>query len=63
MATQGKTLSITLPEQLVDYLDRGADGMGVSRSRYISTILLNWQEEKRGIMMKSDTEKKINGGK
>lgn len=61
MATQGKTISITIPEQLEEYMNKGAKEMGVSRSRYITTILLNWQSEKRGVMMEENSDAAKNG--
>ena len=41
-----KTISITIPEQLEEDLQREADNLGVSRSRFISNILLEWQKHK-----------------
>ncbi|MDP8268189.1 MAG: hypothetical protein P9L97_05620 [Candidatus Tenebribacter davisii] len=41
-----KTISITIPEQLVNLLQKEADEIGVSRSRFIGNILLDWQSKK-----------------
>ena len=41
----GKTISITLPVPLVEKLQEKADIKGVSRSRFISNLLLGWQEK------------------
>jgi hypothetical protein len=46
MVKQGKTISITIPEQLEIYISKRAKEIGVSRSRYIATTLLNWQANK-----------------
>ena len=40
-----KTISITIPDKLERDLQRKADDLGVSRSRFISNILLNWQSD------------------
>ena len=40
----GKTISVTLPEPLVDDLQTSADKVGVSRSRFIGNLLLKWQD-------------------
>jgi metal-responsive CopG/Arc/MetJ family transcriptional regulator len=40
-----KTISITIPDQLERDLKAGADKVGVSRSRFIGNILLEWQKE------------------
>ena len=40
-----KTISITIPEQLEDALKKQATSLGLSRSRYICNILLEWQKE------------------
>ncbi len=40
----GRSISVTLPIPLVDDLQKGADKVGISRSRFISNILLKWQE-------------------
>lgn len=39
-----KTISITIPEQLELELQKEADATGVSRSRFIGNILLEWQK-------------------
>lgn len=41
-----KTISVTIPEQLEEILQRDADELGLSRSRFICNILLEWQKEK-----------------
>jgi len=41
----GKTISITIPDQLEENLQKEADKLGVSRSRYIGNILLDWQKD------------------
>ena len=41
-----KTISITIPEKLENDLQTEADEIGVSRSRYIGNILLDWQEKR-----------------
>ena len=43
----GKIISVTIPLPLVDELQREADIVGISRSRFISNILLKWQEDKK----------------
>lgn len=44
MGKPGKTISVTLPLPLVDDLQNEADKIGISRSRYISNLLLKWQK-------------------
>ena len=39
------TISITIPEQLEEFLQKGADDSGISRSRKIGNILLAYQKE------------------
>jgi len=38
-----KTISITIPDQLEEALQEEAHLLGLSRSRFICNILLNWQ--------------------
>ena len=42
----GKTISITIPDPLEKELKNEAKVQGVSRSRFISNILLRWKENK-----------------
>ena len=42
-----KTISITIPMQLEKFLQKEADELGISRSRHIGNILLNYQERKQ----------------
>ena len=44
MSATGKSISITLPKPLVDDIEKGARKVGISRSRFISNLLLKWQE-------------------
>lgn len=44
-----KTISITIPEQLEEDLQTKADAIGISRSRFIGNILLDWQGMKGGL--------------
>jgi len=39
-----KTISITIPEQLEVKLQNCANEIGISRSRFICNILLEWQK-------------------
>lgn len=39
-----KTISITIPEKLVNDLQKEANEVGISRSRFIGNILLSWQK-------------------
>ena len=41
-----KTISITIPGQLEADLQKAANKLGVSRSRYIGNLLLEWQKIK-----------------
>lgn len=41
-----KTISITIPEKLEKDLQDQADKIGVSRSRFIGNLLLEWQKNK-----------------
>ena len=41
-----KTISVTIPEQLEELLKKEATSMGLSRSRFICNLLLEWQKEK-----------------
>jgi hypothetical protein len=41
-----KTISITIPKQLEESFQKEADNVGISRSRFICNILLQWQENK-----------------
>jgi len=43
---QGKTISITIPEQLEKELQKEANRLGISRSRHIGNILLKWSEDR-----------------
>jgi len=40
----GKTISITIPNQLEKKIQMSADKAGISRSRYIGNLLLQWGE-------------------
>ncbi len=42
-STKSTTISITIPEQLECQLKKRATKLGVSRSRFIGNILLDWQ--------------------
>lgn len=42
-----KTISVTLPEQLEEELQKEADRLQLSRSRFICNILLEWQKKNR----------------
>ncbi len=42
-----KTISITIPDQLEAKLQLSADKAGISRSRYIGNLLLQWGEHQR----------------
>ena len=39
-----KTISITIPEKLEHDLQKAANRIGISRSRFIGNLLLEWQE-------------------
>lgn len=39
-----KTISITIPEKLENDLQKQADKIGISRSRFIGNLLLEWQK-------------------
>lgn len=39
-----KTISITIPEKLEEDLQKQADKIGISRSRFIGNLLLEWQK-------------------
>jgi len=39
-----KTISITIPEKLEEDLQNQADKIGISRSRFIGNLLLEWQK-------------------
>lgn len=41
-----KTISITIPEKLEQDLQKHADKIGISRSRFIGNLLLDWQTKK-----------------
>ncbi len=41
-----KTISITIPEQLENKLQKSASELGISRSRFIGNLLLDWQRKK-----------------
>lgn len=41
-----KTISIVIPDLLEADLQKAADDLGISRSRYITNILLNWKENR-----------------
>ncbi len=40
-----KVISVTIPGPCVDDLQKAADKVGISRSRFISNVLLKWQTE------------------
>lgn len=44
----GKTISITIPNPLEKELKEESIKQGVSRSRFIGNILMNWSQEKTG---------------
>ncbi len=52
----GKTISITIPEKLEILLKEESVELGVSRSRYICNILLNWKEEKENKRREDNSE-------
>ena len=39
-----KTISITIPDKLESDLQKQADEIGISRSRFICNLLLEWQK-------------------
>lgn len=41
-----KTISITIPELLESDLQKQANKIGISRSRFIGNLLLEWQKKK-----------------
>lgn len=45
-----KTISITIPEQLENELQKDADILGISRSRFVCNILLEWQRKTRTLL-------------
>jgi len=45
-----KTISITIPLQLEEDLKKEAAKLGISRSRLIGNLLLDWQKDKRVII-------------
>jgi len=49
-----KTISITIPDKLVKNLQAEADEVGISRSRFIGNILLDWQEKRNAPTNKCD---------
>lgn len=52
-----KTISITIPDKLVLDLQREADEIGISRSRFIGNILLEWQTKRNLPTNKCDHQK------
>jgi hypothetical protein len=44
----GKTISITIPEQLEETLRKESEKVGISRSRFIGNLLLEWQKTIEG---------------
>lgn len=46
----GKSISITIPIPLVDQLQDAANMIGISRSRFITNLLLKWQERQQGFI-------------
>lgn len=42
-----RTISITIPEKLENDLQKQADKIGLSRSRFIGNLLLEWQVNQR----------------
>lgn len=48
------TVSVTLPDRLERDLQREADVIGISRSRYISNLLLDWQARTNKLTNKCD---------
>jgi len=40
----GITVSITIPEKLEKLLSEKADSLDISRSRFVSNLLLEWQQ-------------------
>ena len=42
-----KTISITIPEKLENDLQKQADKIGISRSRFIGNLLLEWQKKQK----------------
>jgi len=46
MAMTSKSITITIPEQLEEELTKEAIRLGISRSRFIGNLLLDWQKTK-----------------
>lgn len=44
--SKSQTISVTIPVILKDDLQKAADKIGISRSRFICNLLLQWQEIK-----------------
>lgn len=44
--TRGVTISVTIPKQLEIELQNNAIEVGISRSRFIANILMDWQQQK-----------------
>lgn len=40
-----RTISITIPDKLEEELQKKANNVGISRSRFIGNILLDWQRD------------------
>lgn len=49
MGKPGKSISVTLPKPLVEDLQKGANKVGISRSRFVSNLLLKWQETNKNL--------------
>lgn len=55
--TRGVTISVTIPKQLEVDLKQTATDVGISRSRYIANILMDWQQQKDTASKLLDKEK------
>jgi len=51
MGKKGNTISITIPQPLVEELQEASNKVGISRSRFISNLLLKWQDTKNQIVI------------
>lgn len=59
MGNMGKTISITIPLPLVEELQGAANKVGISRSRFISNLLLKWQDKKNNPTNEQKNEQTI----
>ena len=56
-----KTISITIPEKLENDLQNKADEIGISRSRFIGNILLDWQTKINASKQVNDCINQLDG--